>query len=121
VNGALSARRDLKLLFDQNLPSRFIASLADLFPDSAHVRFIGLATADDQTVWEYAREKGFAIISKDSDFHQMSFLYGAPPKIVWLRCGNCTVVKLEGIIRRNHIGISEFLKAAESALLVIDD
>jgi predicted nuclease of predicted toxin-antitoxin system len=120
VNDVLSARPDLKLLFDQNLPSRFITSLADLFPDSEHLRFIGLAAADDQTVWDYARENGFAIISKDSDFHQMSFLYGAPPKIVWLRCGNCSVVELEGVVRKNYSEISEFLKAVEGALLVVN-
>jgi predicted nuclease of predicted toxin-antitoxin system len=74
VNGVSSARPDLKLLFDQNLPSRFTSSLADLFPGSEHLKLIGLAAADDQTVWDYARQNGFAIISKDSDFHQMSFL-----------------------------------------------
>jgi predicted nuclease of predicted toxin-antitoxin system len=45
-----------------------------------------LERADE--VWSYAREHGFAILSKDSDFHQRSLLYGHPPKVVWVRKGN---------------------------------
>jgi predicted nuclease of predicted toxin-antitoxin system len=51
----------------------------------------------------------------------MSFLYGAPPKTIWLRCGNCPIATLEATIRRNAEKISSFLNAAEGALLVIDD
>jgi predicted nuclease of predicted toxin-antitoxin system len=72
----------LKLLFDQNLPRRFARQFADIFPDSKHVKDADLAAASDRQVWEYARSNGFAIISKDADFHQMSFLYGAPPKTI---------------------------------------
>jgi len=44
----------------------------------------------DEEVWEYARAQGFTIVSKDSDFQQRSLLCGPPPKLVWLRIGNCT-------------------------------
>ena len=121
MNVALWARPDLKLLFDQNLPSRFTYSLSDLFAESQHLKLIGIAAADDQTVWNYAKENGYTIISKDSDFHQMSFLYGSPPKVIWLRCGNCSVVELETIIRTQFDKISNFLKLTESALLVINE
>jgi predicted nuclease of predicted toxin-antitoxin system len=119
VNAVSSARRDLKLLFDQNLPSKFANSLADLFPGSKHVRYAGLAAADDRAVWDYAGKNGFAIISKDSDFHQMSFLFGAPPKTIWLRCGNSSTAQLEAIIREHHDKIKEFLAASEGAMLVL--
>jgi predicted nuclease of predicted toxin-antitoxin system len=29
-------------------------------------------------------------VSKDTDFHQRSFLFGGPPKVVWIRLGNCS-------------------------------
>jgi hypothetical protein len=41
----------LKLLFDQNLSHRLVDRLRDIFPDSKHVRFVGLAYADDGPVW----------------------------------------------------------------------
>ena len=84
----------MKLLFDHNLSYKLVARLADLFPNSEHVRNVNLHEADDRPVWEYARAHGFAIVSKDEDFHQLSFLYGAPPKVVWVplptSCFACT-------------------------------
>jgi hypothetical protein len=40
-----------RLLLDQNLAPALARRLADLYPDSAHVREFGLATADDEAVW----------------------------------------------------------------------
>lgn len=65
----------MKLLFDQNLSPRLAQRLRDLYPGSLHVRDAGLESADDVAVWEYAREHGFTLVSKDSDFRQMSFVY----------------------------------------------
>jgi predicted nuclease of predicted toxin-antitoxin system len=45
----------MKLLFDQNLSPRLPYLLVDLYPDSVHVRTVGLTEADDAEVWEYAR------------------------------------------------------------------
>jgi predicted nuclease of predicted toxin-antitoxin system len=64
----------VKLLFDENLPPRLAEVLADLYPASAHVHERGLSSADDEVIWQYARDKGFAIVSKDSDFQERSVL-----------------------------------------------
>jgi predicted nuclease of predicted toxin-antitoxin system len=69
--------------------------VSDLFPNCEHVRGIGLETADDILVWEYAQKNGLMIVSKDSDFHQRSFLYGYPQKVIWLRLGNCSTADVE--------------------------
>ena len=70
----------MKLLFDQNLSPRLPVTLADIFPDSVHVREVDLRDADDSIIWEYAKQHEFAIVSKDADFQQRSLLYGSPPK-----------------------------------------
>ena len=57
----------MKLLFDQNLSHKLVRLLADLFPDSLHVREVGLNAAGDPLVWDYAKAHGFVIVSKDSD------------------------------------------------------
>jgi len=80
----------MKLLFDENLSPKLPRLLETHFPGSAHVRDCGLRGFPDEDIWEYARAGGFVIISKDSDFQQRGLLYGHPPKIVWLRLGNCT-------------------------------
>lgn len=72
----------MKLLFDENLSHKLVRLLADLFPDSVHVRDVSLKAADDPVVWEYAKDSDLMIVSKDSDMHQRSFIYGYPPKVV---------------------------------------
>jgi predicted nuclease of predicted toxin-antitoxin system len=89
----------MKLLFDQNLASSLVSRLSDLYPGSSHVRDLGLSAADDDRVWTFAQEAGYTIVSKDSDFQQRSLLYGHPPKVVWLRVGNCTTKRIEELLR----------------------
>jgi predicted nuclease of predicted toxin-antitoxin system len=55
-----------------------------------HVEDLGLAGAADLAVWQAAVEHRFLLVTKDEDFHRLSVLHGAPPKVVWLRLGNCT-------------------------------
>ena len=66
----------MKLLFDQNVSPRLCQALEDLFPNSVHVRHLGLREAADATLWEYAARHDFAIVTKDADFRQRSFLEG---------------------------------------------
>jgi predicted nuclease of predicted toxin-antitoxin system len=63
----------MKLLFDENLSPQLVTLLNDLFPDSIHVRDVGLKAADDRVVWEHAQDNDLIICSKDSDMHQRSF------------------------------------------------
>ena len=58
----------MKLLFDHNLSPRLVARLADVLPDASHVALAGLDRATDQQVWEFAREHGYTIVTKDTDF-----------------------------------------------------
>ena len=74
----------MKLLFDQNLSPRLPVRLADLFPNSEPVDAVGLGSAADNSVWEYALQNGLAIVTKDEDYSQMSVLRGSPPKVLWL-------------------------------------
>jgi predicted nuclease of predicted toxin-antitoxin system len=67
---------------DENLAARLVEALADLHPKSTHVAVAGLAAAADQAIWEYARERGFVIVTRDEDFHRLSVLRGPPPKVI---------------------------------------
>ncbi len=100
----------MKLLFDQNLSHRLPRRLADLFPDSAHVRSLALDQSPDDQIWEFAKVHDFCIVTQDSDFAERSRLYGAPPKVVWLRCGNATPQQVEAILRGNAVLITELVQ-----------
>jgi predicted nuclease of predicted toxin-antitoxin system len=110
----------VKLLFDANLSPRLIALLRDVFPGSVHVSDVGDLAADDLSIWNHARDHGFTIVSKDSDFHRMSFVLGAPPRVIWLRIGNCATAVVEHVLRRRLPEIELFEKAQEAAFLVVD-
>lgn len=110
----------MRLLFDQNLSFRLLKRLDDIFPSAQHVRDIGLGSADDERVWAYAEEHGLVIVSKDGDFHQRAILLGAPPKIVWLRLGNCPTREIERVLRKRAGEIGVFVDDPGAALLVID-
>ncbi len=107
----------MKLLLDQNLSPRLAETLIDLFPDSAHVRDLGLERAGDEDVWRHARDHGYVLVSKDADFRQLSFLYGFPPKVVWIRVGNCSTADVERLLRARAERIREFVSDPDAAIL----
>src|ERR1041385_1748067 len=109
----------VKLLFDENLSPHVVQLLVDLFPQSFHVRDVGLKSSDDPIVWQYAKENGLSIVSKDSDFHQRSFVFGQPPKLIWVRLGNCSTSEVEHLLRRNFAAISRFEEDATASFLVL--
>lgn len=111
----------MKLLLDQNLSRNLVAPLEASFPGTTHVSLVGLATASDRQVWEHAREQGFAIASKDSDFRQLAFLLGPPPKVVWLRVGNASTAALLHLLLTHRSAIETFNDAPDEALLVVPE
>lgn len=110
----------MKLLYDQNLSYRLVAELNDLYPDSFHVRDIGMKEADDSDIWGYAVRNGYTIVSKDSDFHQQSFMHGHPPKIIWLRVGNCSTNTIISLLRTHHDAVLRFKQNEAASFLTLE-
>ena len=107
----------MKLLFDHNLSPRLIGRLSDMYPDAIHVTHVNLSEALDQDVWEYAREHDLIIITKDADFSDLSVLHGSPPKILWLRIGNCTTDQVETLLRNQYEAVRDFVGDLEVGVL----
>ena len=89
----------MRLLFDQNLSRKLVARLTDLFSDCSHVQFHDLADKTDTEIWEFAKTNEFYIVTQDADFTERSRLYGSPPKVIWMRCGNIPTKQVERILR----------------------
>jgi predicted nuclease of predicted toxin-antitoxin system len=98
----------MKLLFDQNLSFKLCSKLADQFPSSQQVRLLGLEQADDRVIWERAKSEGRILVTQDSDFADMAALYGPPPKVIWLRCGNQPTNVVEKLLRDYAATIASF-------------
>lgn len=109
----------MKLLFDQNLSGDLVRRLSDLYPESTHVKHLGMMSSDDGVIWAYARERGFVIVSKDSDFQQRSLVFGAPPKVVWLRIGNCPAGQVEKLLRDHSVELHTFEADGLQSLLIL--
>ncbi len=99
----------MKLLFDQNLSRKLVIRLADIYPTSSHVQFHDLEENTDTDIWEFATANDFCIVTQDADFAERSRLYGSPPKVVWLRCGNAPTRQVETLLRSGAGAVEELL------------
>jgi predicted nuclease of predicted toxin-antitoxin system len=105
------------LLFDEQLSEELSLLLRDVFPDSLHVRQIGAGGAPDSAVWQLAKDRGCVLVTKDEDFHRFSVLRGAPPKVVWLRLGNCTTEAVATLLRQHVADLHAFAEQTEATFL----
>jgi len=96
----------MKLFFDHNLSPRLVQRLADLYPDANHVALVDLERASDNAVWTYAQTNDYIIVTKDSDFNDMSVLRGSPDD-------------LEVTLRGNYTAITDFSNDPTVGVLVI--
>ena len=103
----------MKLLLDQNISNRIIPKLLKHFPEVKHVKDYGLNNSNDIEIWKFAKNEHRIMVTFDSDFYDMSLIYGSPPKIIWIRTGNIKTntlaeilisnkVKIENIVIQNH-------------------
>ena len=109
----------MKLLLDQNLSYRIISKIIDEFPQSVHIAALHLDTASDFDVWKYAKENGFIIVSKDSDFNELATYHGFPPHIIWLRIGNSSVESNEEILLKHAVRIKAIIEANATGIIEI--
>jgi len=109
----------MRLLFDEQLSEALPALLDDIFPGSLHVRALVGVGATDERVWALAIERGCLLVSKDEDFHRMSVLRGAPPKVVWLRLGNCTTDAAAALLRLHEAALRLFADQDDATFLAL--
>lgn len=109
----------MRLLFDQNLSPRLVERLADLYPESTHVYRIGLDQASDLEIWNAARSEAYIIVSQDADFTDLSAMFGSPPKVIWIRRGNCSTRQIEAILRSHYDAVAAINCDPESHILAL--
>ena len=69
---------------------------------------LGLDAASDDEVWKAAAKNGYCLVSKDSDFNEHLVTKGFPPKVIWIRRGNCTTAEITELLRSQYESISDF-------------
>ena len=114
----LIGSRALKLLFDANLSLQLVTDFIDLFPKSADVFDYSLGSNDGK-IWDFAKDHGFSIVSKDADFFNLSIVRGAPPKVIWVRAGNANTRLISELLRANTLILQSFFADLDEAICII--
>jgi predicted nuclease of predicted toxin-antitoxin system len=79
----------VKFLIDNQLPSALAKYLCTKGHAAQHVLDIGLASANDAQICQYAANHALVIVTKDEDFSREAMQPGAAIQVVWVRVGNC--------------------------------
>ena len=109
----------MRLLFNNNRSHRLIAELADIYPDSLHVRDIGPEDAADTDIWDYAREHGLVIVTKDRDYREMSRVRGQPPKLVLITLRNCPTARVAALLRQHKADLISLEREDDKTVLEV--
>ncbi|WP_199534727.1 DUF5615 family PIN-like protein [Rhodoferax lacus] len=66
----------MKLLLDENLSRRLVPFLQHAHPESSQVTLLGIESADDASIWQLAKDQGYTIVTRDSDFQELTLVWG---------------------------------------------
>ena len=111
----------MKLLLDANVSWRLVIILKEHFGECIHTDDIPELEfpAKDAKIWQYAKDNDYIIVTRDNDFNDLISVRGFPPKIVWLRTGNCSRKSTADLLIRSKQAIQELYKSEEYGLLEI--
>jgi len=111
----------MKLLLDSNISWRLVSVMKEHFGECVHVDDISELKfpAKDTEIWQYAKDNGYTVITHDNDFNNLVDVRGFPPKIIWLRTGNCNRKFTVDLLIRSKQAIQELLQSEENGLLEI--
>ena len=80
---------------------------------------MGLDQQSDSIVWETAKKQNYIIVTKDSNFNELLILKGFPPKVIWIRSGNCSTKTIESLLRHNYKAILAFYQDKNIGIITL--
>ena len=101
----------MRLLLDENISWRLAAYLRPHCTAVVHVREIGMENSPDTSIWRYARQHDYAIVTKDEDFLRLVVTEGFPPRVVAVQNAQVPVAKLAEFLLARLPQLQEFLGA----------
>jgi predicted nuclease of predicted toxin-antitoxin system len=98
----------MRLITDENISWRLkkIIPQWDILPANEINRAIRLT---DLSIWNFAKENNYTILTFDEDFSELQNLFSYPPKIIWLRTGNVRTAEVATLLLKFKSKIDEFL------------
>jgi predicted nuclease of predicted toxin-antitoxin system len=108
---------DMQLLLDENISYRLVKRVSTYFPNCIQSFDVLPRKSTDRTIWEYALKNKYCTETFDEDFIELGLLKGYPPKIIWIRSGNCTTLELAKLFIAQQSIMEAFLKSEEDGCL----
>ena len=99
----------MRLLLDENISWRLAAYLRPHCAAVLHVRDIQLDNSPDTSIWRYAKQHGYDVITKDEDFLRLVLAEGFPPRVVAVQNAQVPVAKLAEFLLARLPQIESFL------------
>jgi predicted nuclease of predicted toxin-antitoxin system len=109
----------MKLLLDENLSKRLVPFLQADYPNTSQVVLLGLEQASDRDIWQYAKQHDYVIVTKDSDYQDLSELYGSPPQVILLMLGNSDKARLLKVLIDRKEDIQQLLSTPDIGCIEI--
>jgi predicted nuclease of predicted toxin-antitoxin system len=107
----------MTIWIDAQLSPAIAAWITSHFPVQAIALCdLGLRDATDRQIFAAAQQMGAVVMTKDSDFVELVEHYGAPPQVLWLRCGNTSNARLKQILSATLSQALLLLEAGESLI-----
>ena len=107
----------MTLLVDNQLPLALARYLGANGWECTHVQDVGLEAAEDRRIWQYAKERGLTIITKDEDFQALANRQcSIPPQVVWVRLGNCRKAVLMEAFSKILPALRDMLDAGDAVV-----
>ncbi len=111
----------MNIWLDAQLPPAIATWICENFPvHSIAVRDLNLRDAGDHEIFFAARKANSIVMTKDSDFIDLLSLYGSPPKIIFLTCGNTSNLRLREILSTSLPKALNVLQSGESIVELSD-
>ncbi len=92
----------MTIWIDAQLSPAIAPWISDNFDIQAFaVRDLGLRDAEDSEIFQAAKKANVIVMTKDRDFVDLLDRLGAPPKVIWITCGNTSNSRLKEILTAN--------------------
>jgi predicted nuclease of predicted toxin-antitoxin system len=112
----------MTIWIDAQLSPSIAAWIRETFSiDAQALRAIGLRDAMDNEIFNAAKQANAIVMTKDSDFIDLLEQHGAPPKIIWLTCGNTSNERLKQILSTTLLSALQLLKSGEELIEISSD
>jgi predicted nuclease of predicted toxin-antitoxin system len=102
--------------YRETFPSLRQASLSVEDGDSLSEEDLDLLT---ETFAHYAQEQKYTIVTKDADYSELGLMRGFPPKVIWIRRGNCKTADIEALLRNHYSALVAMEVSSTTGILTL--